>query len=137
MKHISFREIQNDMEVTAKILITVRCAPFKYLKDSKLQSFSKPGTITNPGTYDARPLLKLYAKGSGASSITINGTKFTMNMQKEFVFVDCELMDSYYTITNTNRFMSGEFPVLHPGKNKVAFNGAIAKIHIEPRWRNL
>lgn len=136
-KHIAWSEIANDMGVTAKIQISVRCHPLKYLKNSPTQIFTAAGTVNNTGTYNANPLIKLYAKGTGASSVTLNGTKFTMNMQKEYVFIDCELMDAYYTTTNMNRFMLGSFPTLKPGGNSLTFDGAIAKVEIEPRCRSL
>lgn len=136
-KHISWSEIANEMGVTAKIQINVRCHPLKFLKNSPTQSFTAAGTVKNTGTYSSKPLLKLYAKDAGASSVTLNGTKFTMNMQKEYVFVDCELLDAYYTTTNMNRFMLGSFPTLKPGDNNLTFDGAIAKIEIEPRCCNL
>lgn len=136
-KHIVWSEITNDMGVIAKVQISVRCHPLKYLKNNSVQTFASAGTIRNIGTYSANPLLKLYSKGTGASSVTINGTKFTMNMQKEYVFVDCELMDSYYTTTNMNSFMNGQFPELKPGDNLISFDGAIAKIDVDPRCCNL
>lgn len=36
-----------------------------------------------------------------------------------------------------NSAMSGDFPVLLPGRNAVSWTGSVTKIEIRPNWRYL
>lgn len=116
------------------------CQPGRYVYPPVADiAVTESGTITNPGTMPAEPKITVVATGEitltvGNSIMLIEGpeTEWTL-------VIDSELMDCFdgsMTILR-NDWMTGDFPLLKPGANAVAWEGTIASITITPRWRYL
>lgn len=116
--------------------ITFHCKPQRYLKDGeKITTLSASGSILNPTDYPARPLLRIYATGTG--SVTINGTEIEFNTVNEYVDIDCEEQICYKgneLAGSKIEFSTNEFPQLNPGDNTINFGTGIASLQITPRW---
>lgn len=113
--------------------INFDCDPYMYEASETEEEFTEDGTITNPGTAVAFPLIEL--EGEGDASFTIDRYQVTILGMEENVpvFVDCE--NGYvYTSTGTME-MVGEFPELQIGANIVALGSNMTKITITPHWR--
>jgi len=105
--------------------------PFRYVLNEVDQSITIfPATIVNAGTYESLPLLKL--TGSGAVSLTLNGTTFTYTFPngETYVYIDCREQTAYYSnpLDYRDGSMSGNYPKLAIGNNTLAITGAITQV---------
>ena len=82
-------------------------------------------------SFPARPFIRAY----GAGSFTINNVTVTISSHnKEFIVIDCELMDCYYSSENMNQYVTlSKFPILDNRNNSVSVSG-LTKIEIWPRF---
>ena len=118
---------------------TFVCQPWKELvtPGADIALMTNPQTIISPGTLDSLPLITI--TGVGAVSINIGSYSFTLSgIQSGIpVKVDCDAM----TATNSNQSvsylqnMTGQFPRLVPGSNKVIWSGTVTSVVIKPRYR--
>jgi phage-related protein len=90
-------------------------------------------TLNNFGSYESKPLVKIY--GSGNISISIGGKSFTVNNVSSYVNVDSEIKECYKDNTNKGKDMVGDYPVLPIGSSIITWSGSVTKIEITPRWR--
>jgi phage-related protein len=89
--------------------------------------------LNNFGSYESKPLIKIY--GSGNITISIGGKSFTVNNVADYVVVDSEIKECYKDSTNKGRDMIGDYPILPIGPSNISWTGAVNKIEITPRWR--
>lgn len=117
--------------------VTFSCKPQMYLKSGeRKQVLTGSGTVFNPTSFDAKPLLRIYGEGQ----ITIGGEIVTVTECDEYTDLDCELEDAYKGSENRNGFLilsSGDFPVLKPGETSIIFGSGITCIDLIPRWWTL
>lgn len=135
-----FRRAYFQGPVSAKILRTYRAGSFKvdfradprkFLKAGEFPvSLEKNGTIYNPTSFPAKPLIRCYGT-SGA--ISVGGVWMGVGSCSAYVDIDCELMEAYEGSESRNSVVGGEFPMLKPGANHVGFSG-FSRIEITPRW---
>lgn len=111
------------------------CKPQRYLKSGEaLLEFTANGQILNPTTQTSKPLIRVYGYGTlgiGEETITIG------SHSQSYIDIDCDMMNCYCGAVNCNSYItlaSGDFPVLVPGPNGIAFSGNITKVVITPRW---
>lgn len=111
--------------------------PFRYLVTETPQVVSTfPGAITNAGSVYTRP--KLTIEGSGAISVTLNGTTFDYTFPTgENVVIDCDTMDATYNGALRNQYMSGNFPILAVGSNALSVSGTVTSITVTNHTRFL
>lgn len=114
--------------------IKFNCKPQRFLKaGEEMQVFTKDGTIFNPTSFEARPLLRVYGTGTlGVGSETLSVSTHSY----PYIDIDCDVMDAFYGSSNANGYLtlkSERFPVLSPGKNGVTLTG-FTKVEIVPRW---
>ena len=115
--------------------INFRCKPFWYLSDVEPITLSTSGTfITNPGSVASEPVITVY--GSGEITLMVGMTITELEITDK-ITLDTPLMEAYVGATSMNSFMSGDFPVLPPGKNAVSWSGNVSKVEIQPNWRCL
>lgn len=131
------------------VRISFERKPQRFLKSGERPiTFSSNGTILNPTSFDAKPLLKFTRNTvtSGTISIGIGSSTvtFTSTSASEVIYMDCETMEAWglsgeaKVSKNANVQVSGNsFPVLKAGTNGIAFNRGIANVEITPRWWNL
>lgn len=113
--------------------VAFRCQPQRYLKAGEIaKEFTEGGVLFNYTLYPARPLITVY----GASgTLTINGTALSLSDIDTSATIDCEAME-VPGYNDKTVLLNGEFPVLDPGENTIAFTG-FDKIEVTPRWWTL
>lgn len=117
-----------------KFDISFRCRPERFLTSGSTPvSVSSGGTITNPTSFNAKPLIHI--TGSGSGTLTIQGQTMSFTGITDYLNIDCDTMDVYRQASeNRNSLMTGSFPVLYSGNNAVSFTGGIATVKITPKW---
>ncbi|MGN1021407.1 MAG: phage tail protein [Aristaeellaceae bacterium] len=115
--------------------INFRCKPFWYLSDVEPITLTTSGTfITNPGSVASEPIITVY--GSGEITLMVGMTITELEITDK-ITLDTPLMEAYAGAASMNSCMSGDFPVLLPGKHAVSWSGNVSKVEIQPNWRNL
>ena len=115
--------------------VEFECKPQRYLTSGEsVTTLTAAGTISNPTSFDARPLIKV----TGYGALTVNSDVITIaSSSNTFCVIDSELMDCYKNTVNMNglvTFSTNDFPVLVPGSNSISFANTITKVEITPRW---
>ena len=110
------------------------CRPERFLTSgSTAQSIESGYAITNPTAFNAKPLIKI--TGSGTGNLVVGDTTMTFTGIVDYLYIDCDRMDVYRLPSeNRNNLMTGDFPVLKPGENIIAFTGGITACEITPKW---
>jgi len=119
-------------ETDVEFLVT---NPFRYLVTESNVTLTSPGNVTNAGTVNSLPLLKI--TGSGIVVLNIGGRSVTYNFDTAHVFIDSESQRAYHSTTEKTNRMTGNFPYLTPGVNAVTWTGTITELVITPRSRFL
>lgn len=135
IKRVKISGIKNDIAEYGDFTVTFSCDPFEYARNDSMIKVSSGGDVDNIGTFESTPLIKIY--GSGKGILTVGTTKVAVDLQKEYMLMDSEIQEAYYTTTNLGSLMTGEFPKLPPGKTKITFDGGITGVEIQRRCRYL
>ena len=115
--------------------VNFRCKPFFYAKNPEAISLTTSGTfINNPGTIPAEPIITVY--GSGEITLMVGSTITELDITRKII-LDTPLLEAYSGSESMNHCMSGDFPVLMPGRNAVSWTGDVLEVIIEPNWRDL
>lgn len=113
--------------------ITWDCDPYMYEADEKPIVRTSSGSIKNPGTAPAIPLLVL--EGSGNCKVTIGGTQFTISNVTSGVPVTLDCENGYAYAESGAMMMSGDFPEIPVGTSTVTLGSHVTKLTITPHWR--
>jgi phage-related protein len=109
------------------------CDPRRFLKiGDKAVEFNVNGSLMNPTSYTAKPLIRAY----GVGALTIGGNALHVQSADGYTDIDTELQEAYKGATNCNNNIildSGNFPTLAPGIDAISFTG-FTKLEITPRW---
>ena len=110
------------------------CRPERFLVSGDIPVVIPSGeAITNPTAFNAKPLIKI--TGSGTGNLVVGDTTMTFTGIVDYLYIDCDRMDVYRLPSeNRNNLMTGNFPVLKPGENIIAFTGGITACEITPKW---
>lgn len=129
-------DIENLMQKYGKATINFNCRPERYAKNGEIE-YSNPTKLINPYSFDAKPLIKI--EGSGNCTLTIQGQTITLTDIDSYIYIDCDSMDCYKTLAeNENSKMTGDYPVLKPGKNNISLQSLSAMTYkIIPRFWTL
>jgi phage-related protein len=121
------------------IAIKFNCKPQTFLRsgDQKL-TFTGTGTIFNPTMFTAKPLLRIFGKGT----VDIGDESITVLSNDSYTDVDCESEEAYMDDAasprnNLVRVSGDDFPVLPPGQTHIRLSGGIQKLEVIPRWWKL
>ena len=111
------------------------CEPFSYL-DSGLttHTLTASGQITNPGLVDAAPIITI--KGTGALTLTINGTTYRVQSPAGQITLDSARLVAHVAGRVQTDALTGTFPILTPGVNRVSLSSGISRVEITGNWRN-
>lgn len=115
------------------VQITWDCDPYMYESDEKSIQLTASGSINNPGTAKAIPLLVL--EGSGNCSVTMGGTTFTISNVSSGVPVTLDCENGYAYADSGAMMMTGNFPEIPVGDSNVVLSSGISKLTITPHWR--
>lgn len=118
--------------------INFSCYPFRYSNEGQ-RKIESTGTLTliNPYPFNAKPYIKVNGRGEGTLIIQSETSNkiWTFKTLNGYTEADSEQMNFYHDTQTKNETVSGEgFPILYPGRNTIAFEGAITSIEIIPRW---
>lgn len=113
--------------------ITFNCQPFMYEAEDSVVAMTESGTLTNPGTEVAYPLIKV--EGSGDVSFVFAGNTIRIDGVTSGVpvYIDCE--NGYVYTASGAATMVGEIPQLPLGDSYVVFGSNVSKITVTPHWR--
>lgn len=98
--------------------------------------FTQDGIITNPTSYESKPMLRIYGTGTvyiGAQAIQISSADV-------YTDIDCDAMLCFKGLENKGtlvNFTNHAFPTLKAGTNTVTLGNGITKVEITPRWYTL
>lgn len=113
--------------------VVYSCRPEKFLSSGETsQTFSASGTLTNPTPCEAKPLLRVYGKGT----ITVGTTVIKVNTAgTSYIDIDTDTMQAYEGDLNRNSYITvTEWGHLTSGENTVTLGSGITKIEVTPRW---
>jgi len=111
------------------------CQPHSYSTSNDIITLTTSGTITNPATANAKPIIKVY--GTGTINLTVNSTAITLTNVVDYVTIDSILMDCYKGTILKNNDMSGDFPILAVGTNTINWSGTVISVEITPNFKNI
>lgn len=124
----------------AKTQVVFDCLPQKWLDEGDTDlELTQSGTIINPTSFDAEPVMSIYAPSSGGT-IRINGKSVTLTSCSTYTTINSRAKECYKGSTNKNDTVQLEdykFPVLVPGNNSIEFVSGVTKVLIRPRWWTL
>lgn len=114
--------------------ITFTCQPCMVESVDSTIEYTQDGTITNAGTADAFPLIKV--EGSGNVTFTFAGEEITIDDMTANVpvFIDCAT-GYIYTSSGTAKAMHGNIPYIPLGISTVDLGTNCSKITVTPHWR--
>jgi len=122
--------------------VTFRCKPFWYKANlpitnitGRLGTASGSSSITNPGNVPSEPIITL--TGNGDITLIIGLTIVELSGISGSITLDSTLQEAYHGVESMNSCMSGDFPILLPGKNSITWTGSVTNIAITPNWRYL
>lgn len=123
--------------------VTFDCEPCRYSAnpDGDITNVLASGEkITNPGTENALPLLKV--NGSAAGTLMIGQNTLLFSAFPASIYVDCAAKVAYTgegtaadPMLPATQHVTGEWITIEPGNNFVTFTGGITSVTIVPRWR--
>lgn len=114
--------------------ITFNCQPCMYEAVDTVQVFTQNGTILNPGSADAFPLIAV--EGVGNTTVTIAGTSITIEDMTSGVpvYIDCE--NGYVYTASGATEMRGELPYFPVGvTSQIKLGTGATKVTVTPHWR--
>lgn len=111
------------------------CDPVKYDTTENTQTIAESGaSITSTGDLVSYPLMTV--SGSGAVTISMGGKTLVIPSLTDGSVIDSDLQ--WLLVNNVPQLgWSGDFPVINPGANTLAFTGNITSITLTPRIRYL
>lgn len=135
VKNVNIENTTTTSRYLRHFTVTFTCAGLKYLSSGleTIELNSNKIELNNFGSYESKPILKIY--GSGNITININDNSFTIKNINNYVIIDSELKECYKDSTNMCKNMTGDYPVLTIGKNTISWSGTVGKIELTPRWR--
>jgi phage-related protein len=128
-------EPKRDKGATMKL--TFHCQPQRWSVDGQRKLvLTQETTIKNPFEFRAKPLIRVY--GSGAGNVYIGDQSVSILANNGYIDLNCETHNAYDASGFCNGYVkSDDFPDLKPGKNHIAWSGAIDHVEITPRWWTL
>lgn len=113
--------------------IIFNCQPFMYEAVDSVIEFTETGTLLNPGSAEAFPLIKV--EGAGDASFSVNGNEIGIASMTSGVPVYIDCANGYVYTDSGATTMTGEIPVLNLGANAITFGANVSKITVTPHWR--
>lgn len=136
VKNVEIEDVERNLKRFSTFNVNCIIEPFDYLVDGTYKfEIINSESIFNYGSYESRPIIKVY--GQGNIQISINAHTFQVNNVEGYVIVDSELMTCYKDTVNKGNDMIGLFPVIDVGENQITLSSNITKVEITPNWRCL
>ncbi len=135
VKQIKISETKTTSRIIRRFTATFICNGLKYMTSGlKTKTITTSGMVLNNfGTYESRPMIKIY--GNGSITVSINSSNFKIQNVTDYVTIDSEIKECYKDNINFGRNMTGDYLVFFIGKNTISWSGNVSKLEITPRWR--
>lgn len=132
-QEVSWTRVQANGGFYDTATIIFNCQPYMYESVDSTEEMTETGTILNPGTATALPLIMV--EGEGTVSFNFNGTDIEIDdMTADApVYIDCE--NGYVYTESGAATMRGNIPELGLGANTITFGSNLTKLTITPHWR--
>lgn len=132
-------EMQNEKDCYDRKIVRIgfACQPHRYHYPAAADIvLTAGGTVVNPGTADSEP--RIFVEAGGDFILYVNGE--AVEVTGGSIVIDSHLKDCIepdgVTLAN-GRVVLADFPLLSPGPNAVSWTGAVTKVTIVPRWRDV
>lgn len=119
-----------------------RCKPYRYHYPAIAPyALANGGTITNPGTIDAEPMIVI--TGSGNIALTLGDKVIEISGLTGSITIDTAYGIVYRTGSNPLQGLFGsvsseDWPfTLPPGDTVVGWTGTVTGVTLEPNWRDI
>ena len=116
--------------------ITFNCDPFMYEAADTVLTLTESQSISNPGSADAFPLIKVECTANGDVDMTIAGSYIEIEgmVTTDPIFIDCA--NGYiYSASGSAKSITGDIPFFDLGTNSIVFGTNLARLTITPHWR--
>lgn len=135
IKHASVGPLTRELASWGMFDAGMVCQPFTYL-DTGLTpvTLTGSGTLTNPGLLEAAPVITIH--GTGQLTLTMNGTQYRINSPSGQVTLDSNRLVAHVAGNVQTDALTGGFPILTPGANRITLGTGISKVVVVPNWRN-
>lgn len=135
VKHATVGPLARELASWGMFDADMVCQPFTYL-DTGLTpvTLTSSGTLTNPGLLDAAPVITIY--GTGQLTLSINGRQCRVNSPAGQVTLDADRLVAHVAGNVQTDALTGSFPTLTPGANRITLGTGISKVVVVPNWRN-
>ncbi|MEG1849909.1 MAG: hypothetical protein RR197_05060 [Oscillospiraceae bacterium] len=108
-------------------------APYRMERFPAVLSPARTDYLKNPGDYEAYPLITI--GGSGTCDITIGGKTISPTGISGTVTLDCAAKIAVTDGQSSSGIVSGDWPVIEPGRQEIIWSGTATSVIIAPRWR--
>ena len=122
----------------ARMEVVFHCQPQRWsVAGQHKVRMDVPGILRNPYAFHAKPLIRVY--GTGEGDFYVGDSRIHIfSFKGGYVDLNCETHNAYNSGGFCNQtIQSGDFPTLAPGKNRIAWSGAITAAEVTPRWWTL
>lgn len=117
-----------------RCLIEFERKPERWLTTGeRVTTLTRSGSISNPTRFEARPLLRIYGRGT----VQIGNNAITITECDRYTDIDCEICEAYKGTESKNdliEIQNIDFPVLNAGENNIVIGSGIGRVEITPRW---
>lgn len=113
--------------------VTFNCDPCMYEAQETTAVFTADGSLLNPGTEEAFPLIVV--EGAGNVTFTVGGSTVTISGMTSGVPVTLDCENGYVFSSAGAMTMTGDFPVIPKGVSTVDLGTNCTKLTITPHWR--
>lgn len=135
VKHAAVGPLSRELASLGVFEAELVCQPFTYLTEGLTAvTLTGSGTLTNPGLLEAAPIITVY--GTGQLTLSINGRQCRVNSPSGQVTLDSDRLVAHVAGNVQTDALTGSFPTLTPGANRITLGTGISKVVVVPNWRN-
>ena len=124
------------------LIVAFACQPYRYAYPEPAPLlFSAPGSITNPGTADAEPVIIVEGSGDialtiGAKTVQIGALSGSITMDTSYGDTGAVFQTGHPEIPMFGSVSSDNWPLtIPPGANAVSWTGTVTSVTITRPWR--
>lgn len=122
-------ETYNEIKELIGFVLQVETEPFWYEEAGQV-TVSDSATITNPTAIKVDAKMRI--NGTGTCRVLLNDNQMVFTDVQGFI--DIEKKNAFRNGIGQNNSMSGQFPVLLPGKNTLSISGQTTSVVLDLRW---
>jgi phage-related protein len=135
VKHAAVGPLSRELASLGVFEAELICQPFTYLTEGLTPvTLTSSGTLTNPGLLETAPVITVY--GTGQLTLSINGRQCRVNSPAGQVTLDADRLVAHVAGNVQTDALTGSFPTLTPGANRITLGTGISKVVVVPNWRN-